>query len=71
MTGWSWAPVTSSWRCAGCAASPRTGTPTELDMPGTIRATAHNAGSLDLKMQPERHNTIRVLPVPGCRRIDG
>ena len=39
----------------------RTGTPTELDMPGTIRATAHNAGSLDLKMQPERHNTIRVL----------
>ena len=30
-------------------------------MPGTIRATAHNAGSLDLKMQPERHNTIRVL----------
>jgi uncharacterized protein with von Willebrand factor type A (vWA) domain len=39
----------------------RTGTPNELDMPGTIRATAHNAGSLDLKMQPERHNTIRVL----------
>jgi uncharacterized protein with von Willebrand factor type A (vWA) domain len=39
----------------------RTGTPTELDMPGTIRATAHNAGSLDLKMQAERHNTMRVL----------
>jgi uncharacterized protein with von Willebrand factor type A (vWA) domain len=39
----------------------RTGTPTELDMPGTIRATAHNAGGLDLKMQAERHNTIRVL----------
>ena len=39
----------------------RTGVPNELDMPGTIRATAHNAGSLDLKMQPERHNTIRVL----------
>jgi uncharacterized protein with von Willebrand factor type A (vWA) domain len=39
----------------------RTGTPTELDMQGTIRATAHNAGSLDLKMQPERLNTIRVL----------
>jgi uncharacterized protein with von Willebrand factor type A (vWA) domain len=39
----------------------RTGTPNELDMPGTIRATAHNAGSLDLKMQPERHNTVRVL----------
>ena len=39
----------------------RTGTPNELDMAGTIRATAHNAGSLDLKLQPERHNTIRVL----------
>ena len=39
----------------------RHGAATELDMPGTIRATAHNAGSLDLKMQAERHNTIRVL----------
>ena len=39
----------------------RTGAATELDMPGTIRATAHNAGSLDLRMQPERHNAVRVL----------
>lgn len=39
----------------------RTGTPTELDLHGTIRATAANAGSLDLRMQAERHNTVRVL----------
>ena len=39
----------------------RTGAQTELDLPGTIRATAANAGSLDLKMQAERHNTVRVL----------
>ncbi len=39
----------------------RTGAPTELDLPGTIRATAANAGSLDLRMQAERHNAVRVL----------
>ena len=39
----------------------RTGVPTELDLPGTIHATAANAGSLDLKMQAERRNTVRVL----------
>ena len=39
----------------------RDGAATELDMPGTIRATAHNAGSLDLKMVPERHNAVKVL----------
>ncbi len=39
----------------------RTGVQSELDLPGTIRATAANAGSLDLKMQAERHNTVRVL----------
>ncbi len=39
----------------------RQGAATELDMAGTIRATAHNAGSLDLKMMPERHNTVKVL----------
>ena len=39
----------------------RTGAATELDLPGTIRATAANAGSLDLKLQAERHNTVRVL----------
>ena len=39
----------------------RQGAATELDMAGTIRATAQNAGSLDLKMVPERHNAVKVL----------
>ncbi|SMF73045.1 hypothetical protein SAMN02982917_4230 [Azospirillum oryzae] len=39
----------------------RSGAASELDLPGTIRATANNAGWLDLKMVPERHNTIKVL----------
>ena len=39
----------------------REGTPTELDLPDTISATARNAGYLDLKMVPERHNAIKVL----------
>jgi len=39
----------------------RTGAAEELDMEGTVRATADNAGWLDLKLVPERHNTIKVL----------
>ncbi len=39
----------------------REGAATELDLPDTIRATAHNAGILDLKMVPERHNSVKVL----------
>ncbi len=39
----------------------RSGLPTELDLAGTISATAANAGSLDLRMQAERHNAVRVL----------
>jgi uncharacterized protein len=39
----------------------REGQPNELDMPGTIRATAHNAGLLDLKLRAERHNKVKVL----------
>ncbi|CAO3421725.1 vWA domain-containing protein [Azospirillum endophyticum] len=39
----------------------RSGAVSELDLPGTIRATAANAGWLDLKMVPERHNTVKVL----------
>ena len=39
----------------------RQGTPTELDIPATIRTTANNAGYLDLQMVPERHNTVKVL----------
>ena len=39
----------------------RQGAATELDLPDTIRSTAKNAGSLDLKMVPERHNAVKVL----------
>jgi len=39
----------------------RQGAATELDMADTIRSTANNAGSLDLKLIPERHNTVKVL----------
>ena len=39
----------------------REGAEEELDMDGTIRATAHNAGYLDLRLVPERHNKVKVL----------
>lgn len=39
----------------------RTGAADELDLPDTIRSTAKNAGYLDLKMVPERHNAVKVL----------
>jgi uncharacterized protein len=39
----------------------RTGAHQQLDLNGTIKATANNAGYLDIKMQPERHNTVKVL----------
>ncbi|HLG86119.1 MAG TPA: VWA domain-containing protein [Alphaproteobacteria bacterium] len=39
----------------------RTGALDELDLPGTVRSTAHNAGWLDLKLQAERHNAVKVL----------
>lgn len=39
----------------------REGAPVQLDLDGTIDATARNAGLLDLKMVPERHNAIKVL----------
>jgi uncharacterized protein len=39
----------------------RQGAELELDLPGTIRSTAHNAGWLDLKLVPERHNAVKLL----------
>ena len=39
----------------------RQGAELELDLPGTVRSTAHNAGWLDLKMVPERHNAVKLL----------
>jgi uncharacterized protein with von Willebrand factor type A (vWA) domain len=39
----------------------REGAAEELDLGGTIDATARNAGWLDLKLVPERHNAVKVL----------
>jgi uncharacterized protein with von Willebrand factor type A (vWA) domain len=39
----------------------RTGSDEELDLDDTIRSTAKNAGLLDIKMVPERHNSVKVL----------
>lgn len=39
----------------------RQGAPDQLDLDDTIRSTARNAGYLDLKMVPERHNAVKVL----------
>ncbi len=39
----------------------RTGAHDELDLPDTISSTAKNAGYLDIKMRPERHNAVKVL----------
>jgi len=39
----------------------RTGVDEELDLDNTIHSTAHNGGMLDIKMRPERKNTVKVL----------
>jgi len=39
----------------------RQGAEEELALDATIKATANNAGYLDIKMQPERKNNIKVL----------
>ncbi len=39
----------------------REGADTELDLDDTIHATAANAGLLDIKLRPERHNKVKVL----------
>ena len=39
----------------------RTGAEEELDLDDTISSTAKNAGMLDIKMVPERHNAVKVL----------
>ena len=39
----------------------RTGATEELDLDDTISSTARNAGWLDIKMVPERHNAVKVL----------
>ena len=39
----------------------REGAADELDLEGTIRSTARNAGYLDLRMVPEKRNAVKVL----------
>jgi len=39
----------------------RTGAAEELDISDTISSTAKNPGLLDIKMVPERHNSVKVL----------
>ncbi|WP_293374504.1 VWA domain-containing protein [Nevskia sp.] len=39
----------------------RQGAPDVLDIDDTISSTARNAGWLDIKMVPERHNAVKVL----------
>ena len=39
----------------------RQGSVEELDLDHTISSTARNAGFLDIKMVPERHNAVKVL----------
>ncbi|MES2423773.1 MAG: VWA domain-containing protein [Pseudomonadota bacterium] len=39
----------------------REGSVEELDLDDTIKSTAANAGWLDIKMVPERHNNVKVL----------
>jgi len=39
----------------------REGAAEVLDLDDTIRSTARNAGYLDIKMVPERHNAVKVL----------
>ena len=39
----------------------RTGAEDELDMDATIHSTADKGGLLDIKMRPERRNTVKVL----------
>lgn len=39
----------------------RTGAADKLDLDDTIACTARNAGYLDLKLVPERHNAVKVL----------
>ncbi len=39
----------------------RSGTPSELDINGTIKSTADNGGMLDIQLVPERRNRVKVL----------
>ena len=53
--------ATSRSRTAPAAPLRPPGRTGQLDLDGTIAATARNAGWLDLLMRPERHNAVKVL----------
>jgi uncharacterized protein with von Willebrand factor type A (vWA) domain len=55
------ARATSRSRCAALRRFAREGNELELDLDDTIRSTAANAGLLDIRMVPERHNKVKVL----------
>jgi hypothetical protein len=59
MAASSSARATSRWRCGACASSRARACRADLD--GTIEGTARNAGWLDLTLQPERRNRVKVL----------
>ena len=48
----------------------REGAAEELDLDDTIRSTAANAGWLDIKLVPQRHNR-KSADAAGCGRFDG
>ena len=48
-------------RCASCARSSREGADDELDLDGTIDATAKNAGELEVVTRPPRRPNTRVI----------
>ncbi len=57
-----WAPVTSRSRCAACAGSRARGAAEELDLDDNDSAAPRaNAGWLDIKLVPQRHNRVKVL----------
>ena len=49
----------------------REGAADQLDLDDTIDKTARNAGLLDIRMVPERHNAVKVLALPRYRRLYG
>ena len=53
--------ATSRWRCGGCAASRATARPKSSTWTAPSARPRRNAGWLDLKMGPERHNAVKVL----------
>ncbi len=55
------ARATSRSRCGGCAASRAKAPSSNSTWTTRSSRTAKNAGWLDLKMVPERHNTVKVL----------